>query len=322
MTFLGAAATAPLAARAQQSDRMRRIGVLMSLVASDLEAQSRAAALEQGLHEAGWTKGRNIQIEYRWADNPDLLRSYAAELVGMMPDMILAVSTPVTIALKEQRAAVPIVFAQVTDPVGEGLVASLARPGDHLTGFTTFEFSIGTKWLEMLKQVAPRLARVALVFNPQTAPYADLFRRPIEAAAPAFTVVPISTGAGSFAELEHSVDAFAREPGGGLIVLPDASTTNYREAIIGLAARHRLPAVYPFRAFVASGGLLSYGTDVVDIFRRTATYVDRILKGEKPAELPVQAPTKYELAVNLKTAQALGLEIPQRLLALADEVVE
>jgi putative tryptophan/tyrosine transport system substrate-binding protein len=224
--------------------------------------------------------------------------------------------------LREQRHAVPIVFTQVADPVGEGLVPNLAHPGGHLTGFTSFEFSIGTKWLETLKQVAPRVTRVALVFNPQTAPFADLFWRPIEAAAPSFAVLPIPLGPRTCAELDRIVDVFAREPNGGLMVLPDVSTVNYRKGIIGLAARHHLPAVFPERIFATSGGLLSYGSDVSDIFRRAAGYVDRILKGEKPADLPVQAPTKYELVINLKTAMALGLAVPPILLATADEVIE
>jgi putative ABC transport system substrate-binding protein len=250
------------------------------------------------------------------------LRTNAAELVGMAPDLILANSTPVMAVLREQGHAVPIVFTQVTDPVGEGLVPNLAHPGGHLTGFTSFEFSIGTKWLETLKQVAPRVTRVALVFNPQTAPFANLFWPPIEAAAPSFALVPTPVGPLSFAELERSIDVFAREPNGSLIVMPDVSTVNYREGVIGLAARHRLPAVFPERIFATSGGLLSYGSDVVDIFRRAAGYVDRILKGEKPADLPVQTPTKYELVINLKTAKALGLTIAPNLLALADEVIE
>jgi putative tryptophan/tyrosine transport system substrate-binding protein len=323
ITLLGGAPIpCPPAARAQQRARMRRLGVLMGLAANDPEAQSRVAALEKGLQEAGWVKDRNLRIEYRWADNADVLRTYAAELVGMAPDVILGSSTPVTVALKDQHASVPIVFTQVTDPLGERLVANLAHPGGHLTGFISFEFLIGTKWLEILKQVAPRVRRVALVFNPQTAPFAELFVRPIQAAASSFAIMPVSMGARSFTEIESMVDAFAREPDGSLMVLPDLSAFNYREAVVALAARHRLPAVYPFRVFVASGGLLSYGTDVSDVFRRAAAYVDRILKGESPADLPVQAPTKYELVVNLKTAQALGLDIPQTLLALADEVIE
>ncbi len=322
ITLLGGAAAWPLAARAQQLDVVRRIGALMSFAVNDPEAQSRVAAFENGLRDLGWIKGHNLRIEYRWADDPDVLRAYATELVGMAPDLILANSTPVIAALQEQAHAVPIVFTQVTDPVGQGLVPNLAHPGGHLTGFTSFEFSIGTKWLETLKEVAPRVTRVALVFNPQTAPFADLFWRPVEAAAPSFAVMPISAGTLTFVEFERMVDAFAREPRGGLIVLPDVSTLNYRDGLIGLAARHRLPAVYPERIFATSGGLLSYGSDVSDVFRRAAGYVDRILKGEKPANLPVQSPTKYELVINLKTAKALGLEVPPTLLATANEVIE
>ena len=216
----------------------------------------------------------------------------------------------------------PIVFTQVTDPVGQALVPNLARPGGNVTGFTSFEFSIGTKWLELLKQTAPRVTRVALAFNPQSAPYADLFLRPVEAAAPSLSVTPIGAAVRDPADVDRVFDTLAREPNGGLIVLPDISTTNYREAIIALAARHRVPAVYPFRFFAASGGLMSYGTDVAEIFRRAAAYVDRVLKGATPGELPIQAPNKYELVINLKTAKVLGLEVPPTLIARADEVIE
>jgi putative ABC transport system substrate-binding protein len=322
ITLLGGTAAWPLAVRAQQRERMRRIGVLMSFGANDPEAQSRAAAFENGLRQLGWVRGHNLGIEYRWADNPDVLRTYATELVGMAPDLILVNSTPAIAALQEQRQAVPIVFTQVTDPVGEGLVLNLAHPGGHVTGFTSFEFSIGTKWLQMLKEVAPRVMRVALVFNPETAPFAELFWRPVEAVAPSFAIVAISAGAPTFADLERMVDKFAREPNGSLMVLPDVSTLNYREALIGLAARHRLPTVYPFRIFAANGGLLSYGTDVNDVFRRVASYVDRVLKGADPGELPIQSPNKYELVINLKTANALDIQVSDRLLALANEVIE
>jgi putative ABC transport system substrate-binding protein len=305
---------------------MRRLGVLMSFAANDPEAQMRVTALEKGLRELGWVSGRNLRIEYRWADNPDTLRTYAVELPGLAPDLILANSTPVMVALmaalKERPIAVPIVFTQVTDPVGQGLVPNLARPGGRLTGFTSFEYSIGSKWLELLKQAAPQVTRVALVFNPQTAPFADLFWRPVAAAAPAFAVTPIRVGASTFAELESMLDGLAIEGTGGLVVLADVSTLNYRDGIIGVAARYRLPAVYPERIFAAGGGLMSYGSDVSYVFRRAAGYVDRILKGEKPADLPVQAPDKYELVVNLKTAKVLGLTPSPRFLALADEVIE
>jgi putative ABC transport system substrate-binding protein len=322
ITLLSGAAAWPIAARAQQSERMRRIGVLMGLAAGDPEAQSRVAAFESGLRELGWVKGRNLSIEYRWAGDGNVLRDHAAQLLAIAPDLILANSTPVTVALREQSPAVPIVFTQVTDPVGQGLVPNLAHPGGNLTGFTSFEFSIGTKWLEALKQTAPHVTRVALVFNPQSAPSADLFLRPVEAAAPSLSVVPIGAAVRDSDDVDRMFDALAREPDWGLMVLPDISMTNYRKAIIALAARYRVPAIYPFRYFAASGGLMSYGTDVADVFWRAAAYVDRILKGERPGDLPVQAPTKYELVINLKTAKALGLTVPPTLLALADEVIE
>jgi putative ABC transport system substrate-binding protein len=324
ITLLGGAAAWPLAARAQQTERVRQIGVLMSFVASDPEAQPRIAAFEIGMRDLGWVEGRNLRTEYRWAPGEDanLLRSRARDLVDMAPDLILANSTPVIAALREQSRAVPVVFVQVTDPVGQGLVASLARPGGNLTGFTSFEFSIGSKWLEMLKVVAPHVTRVALVFNPRTAPYADLFWGPIEAAAPTFDVTPIAAPVHDAAEIERVLDAFAREPNGGLMVLPDVSTMNHRDLIIALAARHRLPAIYPFRYFAASGGLLSYGTDVTDVLRRAASYADRILKGARPGELPVQGPTKFELVMNLRAAKMLGIAMPPLLLARADEVIE
>jgi ABC-type uncharacterized transport system substrate-binding protein len=322
ITLIGGAAAAwPLAVPAQ-TKQMRRIGVLMGLAAGDPEAQSRVVAFESSLRDMGWVKGRNLSIEYRWAGDGNLLRDHAAELLAMAPDLIFANSTPVTVALREQSQAVPIVFTQVVDPVGQGLVSNLARPGGNLTGFTSFEFSIGTKWLEALKQTAPRVTRVALVFNPQSAPYANLFLRPVEAAAPSFSVTPIAAAVRDTADVDRVFDALVHEPNGGLMVLPDISMTNYREAIVALAARHRVPAIYPFRFFATSGGLMSYGTDVVEIFRRAAGYVDRILKGTSPGELPIQAPNKYELVINLKTAKALGLELPPTLVARADEVIE
>jgi putative tryptophan/tyrosine transport system substrate-binding protein len=240
----------------------------------------------------------------------------------MAPDLILTNSTPVTVALREQSGTVSIVFTQVVDPVGQGLVPNLAHPGGNVTGFTSFEFSIRTKWLEALKQTAPRVTRVALVFNPQSAPYADLFLRPVEAAAPSFAVAPITAAVRDPADVDRVFDALAREPNGGLIIFPDISMTNYRVAIISLAARHRVPAIYPFRFFAESGGLMSYGTDVAEVFRRAAGYVDRILRGTSPGELPIQAPNKYELVINLKTAKALDLELPPTLIARADEVIE
>jgi putative tryptophan/tyrosine transport system substrate-binding protein len=318
ISLLGGAAAWAFPAGAQ-TKRVRRIGVLMGLVANDPEAQSRVVAFENGLREPGWVNGRNLSIEYRWAGDGNVLREHAAELLAMAPDLILTNSTPVTVALRERSEAVPIVFTQVVDPVGQGLVPNLAHPGGNVTGFTSFEFSIGTKWLEALKQTAARVTRVALVFNPQSAPYADLFLRPVEAAAPSFSVAPIAAPVRDPADVDRVFDALAREPNGGLIVFPDISMTNYREAIISLAARHRVPAIYPFRFFAESGGLMSYGTDVAEVFRRAAGYVDHILKGTSPGELPIQAPNKYELVINLKTAKALDLELPPTLLARADK---
>ena len=261
IALLGSGVTGwSLAAWAQQGGRGRRIVALMSMAADDPEAQPRVAAFESGLRELGWLEGRNLQIEYRWVSDGDLLRRNAAELARTPPDLILATSTPVMAALREQGLSVPIMFVQVTDPVGQGLVPNLARPGGHITGFTNFEFSIGTKWLEALKQIAPRVTRVALIYNPETAPHAYLFQRPVEAAAPAFAVTPITVAARSAAELERAVDAFARTPTGGLLVLPDVTNLIHRDQIIALAARHRLPAVYPYRYYAASGGLLSYGS--------------------------------------------------------------
>ena len=321
ITLVGGAAAWPLVARAE-AKQMRRIGVLMGLVATDPEAQSRVAALENGLGELGWVKGRNLSIEYRWAGDGNGLRDHVAELLAMEPDLILANTTPVTAALQKQSRTLPIVFTQVSDPVGQGLVPNLAHPGGNLTGSTSFEFSIGTKWLEALKQTAPHVTRVLLMFNPQSAPFADLFLGPVEAAAPNLSVASIRAAVRDPADVDRIFDALAREPNAGLIVFPDISMTNYREAIIALAARHRVPAIYPFRFFAESGGLMSYGTDVAEVFRRAATYVDRILKGTSPGELPVQAPNKYELGINLKTAKALDLEIPPMLVARADEVIE
>jgi putative ABC transport system substrate-binding protein len=250
------------------------------------------------------------------------LRRQAAELIAAAPDLILATSTPVLATLLRESATLPLVFVQVTDPIGSGFVPNLARPGGNVTGFTSFEFSIGGKWLETLIEIAPTVTRVAVIFNPQTAPYAPAFLRPIEAAASSFAVKPMAAAAADVAGVEAAIEAFARTASGGLIVLPDVSTANGRDLIIALAARFRLPAIYPYRFYAASGGLLSYGTEVGDVYRRAAAYVDRILKGAKPAELPVQAPTKFELVLNLKTAKMLGLDVTPTLVARADEVIE
>jgi putative tryptophan/tyrosine transport system substrate-binding protein len=322
ISLFGSAAAWPFDAHAQNLERMRRIGVLLGLATSDPEAQSRVTALEIALRELGWVKGRNLSIEYRWPGDRSTMRDHASELLAMAPDVILANSTPVTAALLEHSRGVPIVFTQVIDPIGQGFVANLAHPGGNLTGLTSFEFSVGTKWLELLKQVAPQLTRVLLVFNPESAPFADLFLRPIEMAAPRLSVTPIRGTVQETADVGRLFDSLAREPNGGIIVLPDISMTNYREAIVALAGRHRLPAVYPFRYFAVSGGLMSYGTNLTDVSTRAASYLDRILKGEKPGDLPVQAPSKYELVINFNTARALGIDVPPTLLALADEVIE
>jgi len=321
LAALGGAAIAwPLAARAQQAERVRRIGVLMNFGADDAEGQVRLAAFLQGLQETGWAVGRNVRIDLRWgAANNELYRKYAAELVALAPDVILASATPSVQALQHANRTVPVVFAMVGDPVGMGVVASLARPGGNTTGFTPNEFGFSAKWVELLKEIAPRVTRVAVLRDLTIGP-AQLSA--IQAVAPSFGVELSVVGVGDVGEIERSVAAFARSSNGGLVVTSSTSALVHRDLITMLAARHRLPAVYPFRYFVTVGGLISYGANTADPYRRAAGYVDRILKGEKPADLPVQAPTKYELVINLKTAKALGLDVPASVLARADEVIE
>ena len=327
ITLLGGTAAAPvmlwpLAARAQQAERMRRIGMLVNLAENDPEAQVRIAAFIQGLQHLGWTDGRNVRIDYRWgAGDADRIRRYAAELVAFGPDVILA-STSVSVgALQRETRTVPIVFVQGIDPVSGGFVASLARPGGNITGFTVFEYGISAKWLELLKEIAPRVAQAAVVRDPAVAAQIGLLGG-ILSVAPSFGVElrPVDVRDGG--EIERAITAFAQAQNGGLIVLAGSLSLLHRDLIIGLAARHRLPAVYSDRVFVVAGGLISYGPDRVDQYRRAAGYIDRILKGEKPADLPVQAPVKYELVINLKTAKALGLDVPATVLARADEVIE
>jgi putative ABC transport system substrate-binding protein len=324
ITFLGGAAVAwPLRLSAQQAKRMRRIGVIMPFAADDPESMARVAAFLQGLQELGWTDGRNVRIDFRWAaGDADRYRKYAAELVAIEPSIILATGSSALGPLQRETRTVPIVFVQVTDPVGGGFVESLARPGGNATGFTHFEYGISGKWLELLKQIAPRVTRAAVIRNPTlTSGTAQLAA--IQAVAPSFGVELSSIGVRDAGEIERGITAFARGPNsGGLIVTVSPSASVHRELIITLAARHQLPAIYPYRYFVTSGGLISYGTDTIDPYRRAAGYVDRILKGEKPADLPVQAPTKYELVINLKTAKTLAIEVPATLLAHADEVIE
>jgi putative ABC transport system substrate-binding protein len=316
------AAICPLAARAQISDRMRRIGVLMALAADDPEGQARLVAFVQGLQESGWTDGRNVRVDTRWAaGDADRFRRYAAELIALAPDVILASGGTGTGALLQATRTVPIVFTQTNDPVGAGYVDSLARPGGNATGFTNMEYGTSGKYLELLKEIAPRMARAAVLRDP-TIPQGIGQFGAIQAVAPSFGVELRPIDVRDAPEIERAVTEFARSANGGLIVSASALTAVHRNLIITLAARHKLPAVYWDRFFVTAGGLISYGADTIDPHRRAAGYVDRILKGAKPADLPVQSPTKYELAINLKTAKALGLTVPPTLLALANEVIE
>ena len=324
ITLLGGAAAAwPLAARAQQPERVRRIGVLMSSAADDPEAPARVTAIAQGLQELRWTVGRNVRIDYRWgAGDIELFRKYAAELVALKPDVILATAGSIVGALQQESRTVPIVFVTTVDPVGGGWVESLARPGGNATGFTSYEFSMSGKRLELLKEMAPLTRRVAVIRDPRVPAGSGGFAA-IQMAAPGVGVEATPIGVRDAEEIERGVSSFARGANGGLIVVgPPSSIALHRDLIIALAVRHRLPAVYTSKHFVTSGGLISYGTDSIDQYRRAAGYIDRVLKGEKPADLPVQAPTNYELVINLKTAKALGLEVPPTLVARADEVVE
>src|SRR5215813_12867471 len=316
MILLGGAAAAPLAARAQQPDRVRRVGVLMG-IADDPEGQARVMVFKQALHALGWIEGRNIQYIYRWSAGDVVhARQFAKELLDLRSDVILANSTPIAIAVRDTTRTTPTVFVQVSDPVTAGVVQSLARPGRNLTGFTNFEPSIASKWLELVK----RVTRVAYLFNPDSAPL--FYAKAVEAAAPLLSVKPFAAEVHDADEMEGVIEQFARASDGALLVLPDLFTATNRQSIITIAAHHRLPAVYPFRYFVTGGGLMSYGIEMLETYRQAASYVDRILKGEKPADLPVQQPTKYETVINLKTARALGLDVPPTLLARADELIE
>ncbi len=323
--LLGSAAAAccPRAARAQQADRVRRVGVLETRAADDPEGQARLALFRQELQELGWTDGRNVRIDYRWAAaDANRSRTYAAELVALAPDVILASASASVAALRQTTRTVPIVFVNIIDPVGAGFVAKLARPGGNATGFTLFEYSLSGKWLELFKEIAPSLTRIAILRDPAQAAGIGQFAAIQAMAPPSFGVELNPIDVRDAGEIERDIAAFARESNGGLIVTASSGAVAHRELIIMLAARHRLPAVYPFRYFVTSGGLISYGPDPTDQYRRAAGYVDRILKGEKAADLPVQAPTKYELTINLKTAKTLGLTVPPSLLARADDVIE
>jgi putative tryptophan/tyrosine transport system substrate-binding protein len=320
ITLLGGVALGSAAARAQQ--RVRRIGIMMNLAADDPEGQARVAAFLQGLQEAGWVVGRNAQIDIRWGmGDPERIRKNVTELLALTPDAVFATTFPTVMELQQATRAVPIVFAGLFDPVGAGLVTSLARPGGNTTGFASFEYSLSVKWLELLKQVAPRVTRVAVLRDSLT-PVGIGQLAAIQGVAPSFGVELTPIVVRDAGEIEPAVAAFARSPDDGLIVTIGTLTDAHRDVIGKVAARLRLPAVYPFPFFVRSGGLISYGTDIIDSYRRAASYVDRILKGEKPADLPVQQPTKIQLAINIKAAKALGLEVPPTLLARADEVIE
>jgi putative tryptophan/tyrosine transport system substrate-binding protein len=323
ITLLGAAAAWPLAARAQQGGAIRRIGVLMGWSESDPEYRFRIDAFVQGLAQSGWADGRNVRIDVRWS-NGDVERAgvLAKELVALQPDVILAGTTPVTAALQRETRTIPIVFAPVSDPVGSGFVASLPRPGGNITGFINIEAAMGGKWLELLKEVAPRLRRVAIMFNPDTAPGGgSYYLGPFEAAARSLAVAPTQARVHSDAEIEAAITALGREQG-GLVVMDDSFMSIHRGTVISLAARNNVPAIFDFSFAPREGGLISYGINSVDLFRRAATYVDRILRGAKAGDLPVEIPTKFDLVINLKAAKALGLDVPASLQQIADEVIE
>ena len=319
--LVGGAASWPVVALAQQPEPMRRIGVLVGLAENDPEMKERLAGFRQGLEKLGWSEGSNVRIDYRFAPAGTRVHLLARELVALQPDVILAQSTPATAALKPETSTIPIVFAGVADPIGSGFVASLARPSGNLTGLLQYEEGITGKWLAMLKEIAPNLTRAALLANPRTAAF-DYFLRSAKTLAPSLAIEVVPMPIENANDIERSIEGFAREPNGGLVLPPDTTTVVHRDLIIPLAARHRLPAVYAIRVFVAAGGLMYYGTDFVELYRQAASYVDRILRGAKAADLPVQLPTKFETVVNLKTAKALGLTVPQGLLVAADAVIE
>ena len=323
ITLLGGAAAVPLAARAQQPDRIRRIGVLMGFAESDREGQFCIASFREGLHELGWIQDRNIRFDIRWAAlDAELVERFAKELVALQPDLILSHVTPTTVALLQQTRTIPIIFVWVSNPVGSGFVPSLARPGGNATGLTPIVGSLGGKWVELLKEIAPHVVRAVALFNPTMAPYAEYYLNPFKVAAASNAVEAIAAPVHNISELESVIAAQARQPNSGLVVMPDTFTVGHRADITSLATRYLLPAVYWSGAFAEVGGLISYGPDVVDEFRHAASYADRILNGAKPSELPVQAPVKFKLVINLKTARTLGINIPPMLLARADEVIE
>jgi putative ABC transport system substrate-binding protein len=324
ITLLGGAAAWPIAANAQPADQMRRVGVLSNIAESDLEAQSMVTALHDELRKLGWINGRNLQVDHRWAaGNPERAAAFAKELIALKPDTIVAHTTPSVVAMQKQTHSIPVVFIQISDPIGAGFVTNLARPDGNITGFTNFESSMVGKWVELLKEISPGVSRVAFLFNPQTAPYVTrYYQQPLETSARSLGLRTFSSPVQDAGEIENTIVGFGREPGGGLIVMPDSFNIVHRNQIVALAAQHRLPMISPYRFMAQEGGLMAYGVEPVDLFRRAAAYVDRILKGTKPADLPVQAPTKFELVINMKTAKALGLNVPLLLQQRADEVIE
>jgi ABC-type uncharacterized transport system substrate-binding protein len=322
---LGSAAVWPVSARAQQAKRVARVAVLHAGEESDPPSQSMLNAFLEGLAALGWSKGPNVQIDVRWTGGgagANEIRRLARELLDLHPDVVFAATTPSVNAILSENHDIPIVFAAVADPVAQGLVETLARPGRSITGFTIFEFEIGTKWMQVLKEIAPETKRAAVIFNPDTAPYYKLYMNSIEAAGASFAVKAIEAPVHSRSDIEAAISMLAREPAGAVISMPDSFPNVHHDLIVALAANYRLPGVYPFRFFAAAGGLISYGVDLDDTYRRAASYVDRILKGEKPADMPVQFPTKYELVINLKTAKTLGITVPLDLLIRADELIE
>jgi putative tryptophan/tyrosine transport system substrate-binding protein len=320
---VGAVATSPWVVRAQQADRVRRIGVLMSLTSDDPSGEGEITAFRQGLEELGWTDTRNINVHLRWTGaDLDRIRTFAKELVELRPDVLVARATPTTLALKRETDTIPVVFVNVSEPVGSGLAQTLARPGGNLTGFTNFEGSIGGKWLQLLKQVDPRITKAGIVYNPQTAPFAKLFLNSVQAAAPTLSVRSVDLPIHTPSDIETTLATFAAEQGGCLVSIPDSFSIEHRSLMIPLAARYRLPAVYSYPWAARSGGLMAYAVDSRDSMRRAAGYVDRILRGAKPAELPIQQPAQFSLSINLQTAKALGIEFPVTLIATADEVIE
>jgi putative ABC transport system substrate-binding protein len=321
--FASAAVAWPACAGAQQTEQRRRIGVLNSFAETDSAPQNWDAAFRKRLDELGWIDGRNVRLDYRWAGgNVERMRVFAKELIQLNPDVLVGITTPATAALQAETHAFPIVFAVVSDPVGSGFVASFAKPGGNVTGFTNLEASLSGKWLALMRDIAPNVNRVGFLFNPQTAPYAHYYLDTFRSAAPALGIEPIEAPVHSPAEVEAVMTKFGREGGAGFLVMSETSMTVYRETIYSLASRYRLPMIYGYRFYVTEGGLMSYGIDLADTFRGAATYVDRILRGAKPDQLPVQQPTKFEMVINLKTAKALGLDVPLHLQELADEVIE